>query len=120
MAKQRKERRRNPDGRFFSEDPELRNEEGHFQKGKSGNPAGRWVNRTRDPRDEHGRFEPGGVPNPKGRGAGAVKIFSNLATEARQYANKALATLVDLLEPQYPPNGRELGGRPGTTNQSAR
>jgi hypothetical protein len=71
-------------------------------KGQSGNPAGmRPKSKVRRPkpgsRTADGKFLPGSVQNPKGRAA-KVRIFSNLAVEARKFAPLALDVLVDLMK----------------------
>jgi hypothetical protein len=65
-----------------------------FEPGKSGNPAGRPPKQRR--RTTKGKWQPGESGNPKGR-VPAVKIFSNLATEARKFASTALETVVELM-----------------------
>jgi hypothetical protein len=66
-----------------------------FKKGQSGNPNGRHKTKVRGRED--GTFLPGVAANPKGRGA-EIRIFSNLATEARKFAGLALETLVDVMK----------------------
>jgi Family of unknown function (DUF5681) len=61
-------------------------------------------------RKTKGKWQPGESGNPKGR-VPAHKIFSNLATEARKYADKALETVVELMGASNPANIRLAAAR---------